>query len=187
MDVANYGNNASQIKNELSSVLSGIDPQQINAYISALLQARNVFFVGVGRVLLALEMTVKRLNHLGINAGVVGAVNEPPIGPGDLLVVGSGSGESIFPKHITACAKRFDAKIVHLTSSPASTIAKISDIVIDFHCGSKSGTGTLNSIQPMTTLFEQSLVLFGDLICLEIMAIKKLSPDDVRLNHANLE
>lgn len=60
--------------------------------------------------LLALEMTVKRLNHLGINACVVGAVNEP-IGPKDILVVGSGSGESIFPKHITACAKRYDAKL----------------------------------------------------------------------------
>ncbi|TRJ29637.1 3-hexulose-6-phosphate isomerase, partial [Salmonella enterica subsp. enterica serovar Mbandaka] len=43
------------------------------------------------------------------------------------------------------------------------------------------------SIQPMTTLFEQSLVLFGDLVCLEIMAIKQLSLANVKLNHANLE
>lgn len=49
-------------------VLSRIDERQIDEYISTLLQAEKVFFVGVGRVLLALEMTVKRLNHLGINA-----------------------------------------------------------------------------------------------------------------------
>ncbi|TSH60892.1 3-hexulose-6-phosphate isomerase, partial [Salmonella enterica subsp. enterica serovar Muenchen] len=57
----------------------------------------------------------------------------------------------------------------------------------DFHCGSKGGTGEYISIQPMTTLFEQSLVLFGDLVCLEIMAIKQLSLANVKLNHANLE
>ncbi|EBS3046506.1 3-hexulose-6-phosphate isomerase [Salmonella enterica subsp. enterica serovar Tchad] len=187
MATKNYRENVGIIEKELSMVLSRIDERQIDEYISTLLQAEKVFFVGVGRVLLALEMTVKRLNHLGINACVVGAVNEPPIGPKDILVVGSGSGESIFPKHITACAKRYDAKIVHLTSSPTSSIAQLADVIVDFHCGSKGGKGEYISIQPMTTLFEQSLVLFGDLVCLEIMAIKQLSLANVKLNHANLE
>ncbi|TSG06427.1 3-hexulose-6-phosphate isomerase, partial [Salmonella enterica subsp. enterica serovar Typhimurium] len=83
--------------------------------------------------------------------------------------------------------KRYDAKIVHLTSSPTSSIAQLADVIVDFHCGSKGGTGEYISIQPMTTLFEQSLVLFGDLVCLEIMAIKQLSLANVKLNHANLE
>ncbi|NDO83773.1 3-hexulose-6-phosphate isomerase [Citrobacter sp. NCU1] len=187
MDTANFRENVRITGNEYSKVLNGLSEQQISAYISVLLQAEKVFFVGVGRVLLALEMTVKRLNHLGINACVVGAVNEPPIGPRDVLVVGSGSGESIYPKHIAVCAKRYNAKIIHLTSSPTSSIAQLSDVVVDFHCGSKGGEGKHSSIQPMTTLFEQSLVLFGDLICLEIMAIRKLSFADVKLNHANLE
>lgn len=77
MATKNYRENVGIIEKELSMVLSRIDERQIDEYISTLLQAEKVFFVGVGRVLLALEMTVKRLNHLGINACVVGAVNDP--------------------------------------------------------------------------------------------------------------
>ncbi|MFK3707828.1 6-phospho-3-hexuloisomerase [Raoultella sp. BIGb0138] len=187
MTNASYSAAAQAITSEIASVLKNIDEAQIADYIAALRQANKVFFVGVGRVALALETTVKRLNHIGITACEVGAINEPPIAPGDVLVVGSGSGESIFPKHIAQCAKRYGATVVHLTSSPASTIARMSDVVVDFHCGSKSGSGTQMSIQPMTTLFEQSLMIFGDLICLRIMDMQGMTFEQVRLNHANLE
>lgn len=187
MTTLNYIASAEKVAGEISQVLQGVEQQQIDAYLAALLQADKVFFVGVGRVMLALETAVKRLNHLGINACVVGAVNEPPIGASDVLVVGSGSGESLFPKHIAACAKGFGATLVHLTSNPQSSIAQMSDVVVDFHCGSKAGSGAYSSIQPMTTLFEQSLVIFGDLVCLQLMAIKGLSFSDVSRNHANLE
>ncbi|QWA09278.1 SIS domain-containing protein [Sodalis ligni] len=182
-----YVETVDRVTAEIASVLRGIEEEQIQAYVAALLKADTVFFVGVGRVLLALETAVKRLNHVGIKACVVGDINEPPIGPRDVLVVGSGSGESIFPKHIAGCAKKYGATLVHLTSNPASSIAQVADVIVDFHCGSKSGQGAFTSIQPMTTLFEQVLVIFGDLVCLRIMAIKELSLAEVAGNHANLE
>lgn len=187
MTTENYLQTADTVTREISAVLKGIDETQIAAYITALGKADQVFFVGVGRVALALETTVKRLNHIGVSACEVGAINEPPIKPGDVLVVGSGSGESIFPKHIALCAKRYGATVVHLTSSPNSSIARMADVVVDFHCGSKSGDGAHTSIQPMTTLFEQSLMIFGDLICLRMMAMQGMTFEQARRNHANLE
>jgi 6-phospho-3-hexuloisomerase len=182
-----YLDKVNQVSAELTAVLQGIEIRQVEAYLATLQQADKVFFVGVGRVLLALQTTAKRFNHLGIKSWVVGEINEPPIGLKDILVVGSGSGESLFPKHIAARAKQFGAGVVHLTSNPASSIAKMADVVVDFHCGSKAGTGAFQSIQPMTTLFEQALMIFGDLICLELMEMKGLSQTEVSRNHANLE
>lgn len=58
--------------------------------------AHRVFFVDVVRVLLALEALAKRLAHLGLKTTVVGAITEPAITAQDLLIVGSGSGESVY-------------------------------------------------------------------------------------------
>lgn len=181
-----YFTNAKTIVNELDTVLSRIEAEQIEALIQGLLKAEKVFIVGVGRVYIALSAMAKRLNHLGVKTWMVGEINEPPITDRDLLLVGSGSGESLFPKNIAICAKKYQAKIAHLTSSPNSSIAQMADMIVDFHCNSKSGDG-IKTIQPMTTLFEQSLLLFGDLICLELMKRKHLSLEEVAKNHANLE
>ena len=72
-----------------------------------LTSAKRVFFVGVGRVLLSLEAIAKRYAHLGIDTVIVGQITEPAITKDDVLVVGSGSGETMFrqesqerPKHL---------------------------------------------------------------------------------------
>ena len=186
MSKSHYGQNEKSVISELDTVLKGIDDKEIEQLIQALLAAEKVFIIGVGRVKIALSAFAKRLNHLGIQTWLVGDVNEPPIGKSDLLLVGSGSGESLFPKNIAVCAKKYDAKIAHLTSSPKSSIAQLSDIIVDFHCNSKSGDG-IKTIQPMTTLFEQSLFIFGDLICLELSERKGLTTEQIASQHANLE
>lgn len=174
------------VMNELATVFRQLEPESVEAFTTLLLDADKVLVVGVGRVRIALSAFVKRLNHLGIPAWLVGDVNEPPVGSRDVLVIGSGSGESIYPKNIALCARKYGARLAHLTSSPQSSIAQLSDVVVDFHCGSKSGAG-IHSIQPMTTLFEQSLLIFGDLICMELMRRKGLSAEQVSAQHANLE
>lgn len=181
-----YFKNAKIVVNELDTVLTSIEKQQIEQLIASLLKAEKVFIVGVGRVYIALSAMAKRLNHLGIKTWMVGDINEPAITEHDLLLVGSGSGESLFPKNIALCAKKYNATIAHLTSNPQSSIAQIANVIVDFHCNSKSGNG-IKTIQPMTTLFEQSLLMFGDLICLELMNQTQLSLEQVAKNHANLE
>lgn len=186
MPERDFFSSSQRVVEELSTVFNQLDAGSVEDFINAVLAADKVLVVGVGRVRIALAAFVKRLNHLGIPAWLVGDVNEPPITDRDLLLIGSGSGESIFPKNIAICAKKYGATLAHLTSSPHSSIAEMSDVVVDFHCGSKSGSG-IHSIQPMTTLFEQSLLLFGDMICLQLMRRKGLSVEQVSGQHANLE
>ncbi|GCF93825.1 3-hexulose-6-phosphate isomerase [Enterococcus florum] len=181
-----YYENSQAVVAELGQLLGKVSEEQQQEYAQALLQAEQVFFVGVGRVRLALEAAVKRLTHLGIHCHMVGDLNEPPITDKDLLVVGSGSGESLFPLGIAKKAKTFDARIVHLTSNPESSIAQLADVIVRFESPSKSSQA-FTSIQPMTTVFEQGLLVFHDVLALQLMEEKGMTFEQLKANHANLE
>ena len=77
---------------ELQKTLDSVDAESLEKLRDAILEADQVFFVGVGRVMLALQCVCKRLAHLGIKAHYVGEITEPAITEKDLLIVGSGSG-----------------------------------------------------------------------------------------------
>lgn len=154
---------------ECADALNQIDDEQSEAFIEALLEARKVFFVGVGRVLLSLESICKRMSHLGIDAHCVGDINEPAITSDDLLVVGSGSGESLIPVAIARKAKQIGAKVAWIGSNSESTAAALSNYQVRIPVQSKlNRQDEIRSRQPMTSLFEQTLLLYGDAIALRI-------------------
>lgn len=80
---------------ECESALASIDDRQGEALVEAILSAEKVYFYGVGRVFLCLQCICKRMAHLGVDAHCVGEITEPRITPADLLIVASGSGESL--------------------------------------------------------------------------------------------
>src|SRR4030042_1521525 len=85
------------ILSELDRALSAVDTAEVEAAIYALQTSRRVFLIGVGRVSLALQSFAKRLNHIGIDAWMVGSVNEPALERGDLLLAGYGPGGALGP------------------------------------------------------------------------------------------
>jgi 6-phospho-3-hexuloisomerase len=177
------------ILGELERTLAAVDEEEVERLIGAILQARKVFAAGVGRVLLSLQAFVKRLNHLGIPAWHVGAINEPAITPEDLLIVASGSGESVVPVALARTARRLGARIAHIGSNPASSLAPLVDVFVRVPAPTRLGLpGEVPSGQIMTSLFEQCLLLLGDAVALCI-AERKGGPDTSSLwrYHANLE
>ncbi len=119
---------------------------------------------------------------------MVGQITEPPIGKNDLLIVGSSSGESVIPLSIAKIAKSFDAKIVHIGSNENSSMNKYSDLFIRIPTSTKLKVeGEIKSEQPMTSLFEQSLLIMGDIISMQLIELDSNNKGDLRLRHANLE
>lgn len=108
-----FKNSQADIIKELTSTLENIEESQVDILINELLKAKRVFFVGVGRVLLSLEAIAKRLAHIGVDTVIVGEITEPAITDEDLLIVGSGSGESLFPLMIAKKAKSYNASITY--------------------------------------------------------------------------
>lgn len=177
-----------KIAEEISSTLNGVSEEQVEQLMQEIQQAKRVFFVGVGRVLLSLEAFAKRLAHIGIDTVVVGQITEPAITAEDLLIVGSGSGESAFPLAIAKKAKTFDATVVHVGSNPDSSMKEYADKFVRIPVQTKLNlAGEIPSVQPMTSLFEQCLLLLGDAIALTLIEEKEIDMHGLWRFHANLE
>lgn len=174
---------------ELDDVLTTVDEQAVEKLVNSICKAECVFVVGVGRVMLVLQAFVKRLNHLGIHATYVGSIDEPAIGEKDLLIVASGSGESVVPLVIAKLAKSYGAAIVHIGSNADSSMNAYASDLVRIPCQTKLHLeDEIPSQQLMSSLFEQSLLLLFDII--SMMIFKKRSSKDIQTlwkMHANLE
>lgn len=184
----NYKETTKIVIDECYLALSKVEEKQIDMLIDYLFNADKVFFIGVGRVKLELEAFAKRLAHLGIKTHIVGDINEPAMTDKDILVVGSGSGESLVPVAIAKKAKSVGGKIIHIGSNPHSSLAPITDLMVRIPVQTKLYLeDEISSNQPMSSLFEQSLLLLGDIVAKMIVERKQINLKSLWQYHANLE
>ncbi len=184
-----YMKNKNLVLNELTQVLNSIDEKEVDQLVDMILSSEKVFVVGVGRVMLMLQALEKRLNHLGVEAYHVGEINEPAITEKDLLIAGSGSGESVFPLSIIRIAKKYKAKTVHIGVNANSSMKNYEDLFLRIPCSTKLNLpDEIKSEQIMSSLFEQSVLLLSDIIALKIVERKNITNmQSLWRRHANLE
>ncbi|GGN64063.1 MULTISPECIES: 6-phospho-3-hexuloisomerase [Oceanobacillus] len=183
-----YVETAKKITDELTTTLNQVNEEEIYSLLDEINKAEKVFFVGVGRVLLSLKAIAKRLAHLGVKTYFVGQITEPAITEKDLLIVGSGSGETAFPLIIAKKAKDNHARVAHIGTNPESSMKEYTDCFIKIPVSSKlSLPGEIQSVQPMTSLFEQSLLLLGDTLALMMIKEQNIDMKELWRYHANLE
>jgi len=179
------------ILQELTRTLGGIPDAEAEGLADAILGAKRVFVAGAGRSLLMVRAFAMRLMQFGFHAYVVGETVTPAISKGDLFLIGSGSGETGALTLMAKKAKSVGARLALITIVPESTIGLLSDRVIEIKAPSpKAKPGNeAASIQPGGSLFEQSLLLFLDVLILRIAEKRGLKDANVLLmqNHANLE
>lgn len=174
---------------EIAEAINAISEEDIQLLIKQILGAKKIFLVGVGRVELALESWCKRFSHLGYDICMVGDLTEPCFGEGDLLIVGSGSGNSVIPVAIAKKAKELKGCVFHIGSNADGKIAKYVDGFLKIPVTTKLGNNdkVIKSAQLMTSLFEQSLYLLGDIIALYIATTAKEDISEYWQYHATLE
>ena len=188
MSEITYSETAALVVSELKTSLDAIDPESVEKLIAAVEAANQVFFVGVGRVMLSLQAIAKRWAHLGIRTHLVGEITEPAITKNDLLIVGSGSGTTLFPAAIAQKAHQLGAKVVHIGSNPNSPLREIAEFMVRIPVRTKYYLeDEIDSEQPMTSLFEQTLLLLGDVIAKMMIDRRKLDMKALWQYHANLE
>lgn len=184
----NYRKNVEVIVSEIQNTLELVDDEQVDKLIGDIISADKVFLTGVGRVLLSLQAIAKRLTHLGIEAHCVGDITEPALTERSLLIVGSGSGSSIVPVAIAKKAKEFHAKVVHIGSNPNGDVQKYIDYMVRIPAQTRLYLkDEIKSKQPMTSLFEQCVLVFGDVLAMQIIEREDISLDELWIYHANLE
>lgn len=160
----------SGILNEIQQVLDSSNFSSCEDLINRITTAETVVLFGAGRVGLAMQGFAKRLRHAGFNSFYLEDCTVPKTGPGDIFIVGSGSGVTPSVVAVAEVAKTNGLDLILFTANPASRLADMSCCTIVLNAPTKvSQLSEITSTQPMTTLFEQSLGIVLDSIVLEII------------------
>lgn len=175
---------------ELEDTFSTLDQRQLDDLQAQIMKADKVFVAGAGRSLLMIRGFAMRLMHMGFEAYVVGETITPAIEPGHLLIVASGSGSTDTLSAIAEKCKKVGATLSLITTRPDSKIGRIADYIVEVHAATpKGGDPNAASMQPGASTFEQSVLLIGDAMIVNIIGADSISDSNKRLmrKHANLE
>ena len=156
----------SAIVGELSTATATVSSKQVENLALQLLDVDRIFVCGMGRSGFAMRGLSMRLSHLGLATHFVGEATTPPIGPQDLLLLGSGSGGTASLVNHAQTAAKLGAKVSLLTVDPGSPLGQLSAETGGFIVtlpaptpklqGGGASCGAVPSVQPMGTLFEQT-------------------------------
>lgn len=169
-------------------LMLGTSSTDSEALVEAIIQSRKIFVAGAGRSGLMAKAFAMRLMHLGLDVHVVGETITPGLGKDDLLLIASGSGETKSLLSMARKAKELEAKLAIVTIYPESTIGRLADIKISLPGSPKDQSeSSYHTIQPMGSLFEQTLLVYFDATILSLMEKQGLDSSSMYGNHANLE
>lgn len=177
-----------EIIEELKKSVKLISESEAESLANEILKAKKIFVAGVGRSGFMCKSFVMRMMHMGFDAYAIGETTTPNFTEDDLLIVGTGSGETRTLIPITEKAKSLGGKIAVVTLSPDSSIGKLADLIVRLPGAQKDQEKTnYKTIQPMGSLFEQTMLLFYDAVILSIMEKRGLDSSKMYGKHANLE
>ncbi|UQS86929.1 SIS domain-containing protein [Nicoliella spurrieriana] len=154
--------------------------------LSMIHDANHIFVAGMGRSGLAIQAFAMRIGQLGKPVTVVGEATAPAFTADDLLIVASGSASTQSIVALVQKAKQLGGKSWLLTATNDSDLERlVTDTTI--LPGKGKFTTKTNTVQPMGSLFEQSVWLFGDAVTLDYMRQYQITESKMQANHANLE
>lgn len=174
---------------ELARTFDAMDAGQIDELERRLLAADRVFVAGAGRSLLAIRGLAMRLMHFGFTAYVVGETVTPAIGPGDLLLIASGSGSTGSLVVMAQKCKDAGADLALITTRPDSPIGHLADHIVHLEAyTAKLPDSGIKSVQLGGNTFEQGVLILGDAIIIHIATqVEGDHNAELMTRHANLE
>ncbi len=156
-----------KILEEVKTVLGEVKEEELQAVMDQLDQSRRVFVDGEGRSGFSAKGFAMRLMHLGYQVYFVGETITPAIKEGDVFIAISGSGNSANVLNDAKKAVEIGATVIAVTSKETSALARLAQtlLIIPGAVKADSGKGR-GSIQLLSSLFDQSLHLTLDALCL---------------------
>ena len=119
----------------------------------------------------------------------VGEPTTPAVGKGDLLVIGSGSGETESLVVMAQKARRLGAAVATVTIHPEASIGRLSECCIRLPGATPKSelADTCKTVQIMGNAFEQMTWIVYDVVIMYLMKKMGLSEEEMFSRHANLE
>ncbi|MDO4323011.1 MAG: 6-phospho-3-hexuloisomerase [Lachnospiraceae bacterium] len=182
-------NVAAAAAREIAETLQKIDENQVDLLVGEILKAKKVYVSGAGRSLLMMRGIAMRLMHLGFESYVVGDTTTPAFEKGDLLIVGSGSGETSGLINVVNKAKKLGGNIAVFTIKKESSLGKMADVLVEIPAFTPKVhyENMKRTILPSGSLFEQCLLVLGDTIVIPLAEKRNIVLEGEFSRHANLE
>lgn len=179
-DMENY---LMPIVEEVKEVLAQIDPKEVEAVANLIQKDSRVFVDGEGRSGFVGKCFAMRLMHLGFEVYVMGESTTPSFQKDDVLLCVSGSGNTGSVLLNAKKAKKTDGKVITVTNNRDSSLGNLSDQVIELHATVRGDTENRQSIQLLGSLFDQSVHLLLDGICLMVSKRDAISNEEATQKH----
>lgn len=175
------------ILKELEQVMRRIEEEQYESLVELLLEDRRIFVFGEGRSGLVGKAIAMRLMHCGKEVFVVGETITPAIEEDDLLLVISGSANSIQLDGLVKSAWSQGAHIALVTTNVAKLAEEWCDSGLVIPAATKSRKeGEPATIQPLGSQFDQAVHLVLDAAIVD-GPYTKSSHESLKKKHSNLE
>lgn len=176
-----------EILAELSRTTERMNDTEAEKLVDGMQRANKIFVAGSGRSGLMAKAFAMRMMHVGLDPYVIGETITPNLEANDMLIIGSGSGETKSLLSMTEKAKGIGATICAGDHQSYFGHSQLADITIKIPAQAKAEGTSGKSIQPMGSLFEQTMLLFYDALILRLMEQKGLDSNKMYGRHANLE
>lgn len=174
-----------QIVAEITGVIAKMDEGDIERAMPLIGKTGRVYATGEGRSGFQARSFAMRMMHIGYTSYMMGETICPSMHEGDVLLAISGSGTTRRTVEDAEAAKKLGVKVIAVTSKPESPLAAAADAVIVVPGRVKGESG--GSIQLLSSLFDQSVHIALDALCLMLSRRDNVSDADANANHANVE
>lgn len=174
---------------EISETVEKIREDKIDELIKKIQNAKKIYVSGAGRSLLIMRCLAMRLMHLGFESYVVGDTTTPAFEKKDLLILGSGSGETGGLILTANKAKIIGGSVCVITIKKESTLGRLADLTIEIpaYTAKVKYKDMKKSVLPSGSLFEESMLVLADTIVVPLAKEKDISFEGEFSRHANLE
>lgn len=173
------------ILDEIHGVIQRMDEHDIERARDVIQQGLRVYATGEGRSGFQARSFAMRMMHIGYTSYMMGETICPSMHEGDVLLAISGSGTTRKTVEDAQAAARMGVRVIAVTSKPESPLAQCAQAVIVVPGRVKGEAG--GSIQLLSSLFDQSVHIALDALCLLISQRDHVSDAQANANHANVE
>ena len=192
-------NNLQIILQELQQSVNSVDCCRLTALAADIASVRcrgkKIYCIAAGRMLFVAQTLVMRLNQMGIKANCSSDTYVEPIADGDLIIAISSSGNTRSVVDFAGRAReKFKLLIWMIGCNPESALCRLADNSLLFRpAGSTRALAETEklspvpSVQPMSSLNEQTAFLCLDALILELMEMLQITNDTMNKRHFNLE
>ena len=175
-----------EVMKEINQVMTQVDETQLQHILPLFTHKRRIFVRGAGRSGFQAKGFAMRLMHLGYEVYVLGETITPSVKEGDLFIAISGSGKTRGVLMDAKSAQEKGLTLLVFTSDSQAALAQFADKMVIIPGATKTGSG-IASIQLLSSLFDQTLHITLDVLCLMLSRQQSATKDEILQAHVNIE